>query len=1021
MSKKALFFYLASFLSLTGYSQQTLVHQGPEAEMRRALELFDKEKYAAARNSFEVVLMSDVSDEQKLEAEYYRDISALRLYNKDAQHLCDEFISRNERHYRANLMRLELGHLYYDQKKYPQCVKYLSRVDFYQVSTPERYEAMFKLGYSYFIEKSYQNALPYLEKSCAGQHKFSYAAYYYSGYIHFRSGNFSEALSRFKRAEGHPAYQNIVPYMKVNILQRQHKWTELATYADSVLKNNSKIKNADVIYLLAAEGHFRQDHYEQAAVYFDNYVKKKRNPDEGILYRLAYCEYKAEKYEQAVERFKVLALNDDTLTQHVAYYLGQSYLKLDNKEFALGAFRQAASVSYDKEIMQESMFNVAKLSYERKQFAEAISFLEKLEEIAPNHKNEQDAHDLLAEAYLNTNDYDRALKYIESQRYQSVKLKTVYQKVSFYKAVDLFNSDAYEPALEYFEKSLKYTFDKEFEVASTFWMAEINSMRKDWSKAQNQYAFVFRNKSSAPQDYYIRSRYGIAYTYFNTDEYDKALNHFEAFIKSEEGREDRKVYGDAMLRMADCHYKKREFSTAYSEYNKAIRLSKVNLDYAFYQKGVISGKFLDKYEEATTNLTKVIEEYKTSPYADDAYFNLGVFQLQKKEYQKAIQSFSTLLSKYEGSSYEAAAKAERALAYENMKNYQAAYNDYLSLVQDNCLSQEASLAIRSLPAVLGKLDKNREMDDIITQFENCNPENVETEALRYKNIEHLFNNEKNYEKVIEQSKMYLSKYTNTALSNEINYFLGESYYQLEEPENALKHYMVLIEEPRFNFYTKALDRTGEIYLADSNYQGAIRSYEKLFRSSTSKRKQLNALMGLMKSHFEVANYDSVIVYADETIDRLNSVIDARNTAKIYKGRALLANQDTTGAFATFRDLVEKEQDQYAAEAQYRLGEIHFLKKEYRAAIDTCYHLYQQFGSQKEWVGKGFLLIADAYVELNELAQAVQVLQSLSKFPLKDIQDQAAIRIEQIAATDEEEEDEVDEVETIEEEGGIEDE
>lgn len=1030
MNRKALFFYLASIISCSGFAQQTKVHRGPDKDFSTSLELFDKAKYASARKGFEGFLQSKPSAEKKLEAEYYRNVSALRLYHKDAEDLCDYFIEQNEGHYRVNLLRFEMGSLFYDEKDYFKSVKYLSRVDFSQISTPGKYEGQFKLGYSYFVERSFDNALPYLEKACHGTHKFTYAAYYYTGYLYFRVGRFDEALYQFKRAEGHVAYKNIVPYMKVSILQRQHKWNELASYADSVLINNAKIKNVDIIYMLAAEGHFRQDNYEKAATYFENYTAKHRNVDQEILYRLAYCKYKSGSYREAVESFKELALNDDTLTQHVAYYLGQCYLKLNNKEFALGAFRKAASVDYDLQIMEESMFNAAKLCYERKLFDEAIGYLEKLDE---RSQTNQAAKDLLSEAYLSTNNYDRAIKYIESQRYKSVALKTVYQKVSFFKAVEYFNNEAYEPALTLLDKSLDFTFDKEFEVSSNFWKAEIHSMRKEWDKAQNLYAFVFRNKSSAPNDYYIRSRYGIAYTYFNTDNYEKALDHFQAYTTSQEGKQDKKVYGDAMLRMADCHYKKRDFAKAKDEYKKALALIAINKDYAHFQLGVIEGKYLEGYANAKTNLNTVIEQYKTSPYIDDALYHIGVFHLEHKDYSDAIKSFTTLIDNHKGSSYEASAFAERALAYENIKNFNKALDDYKTLIFDYCLTKEASKAARSLPNVLAQLGKGNEIDQLYTEYENCNPANVETEELRFKNIENQFNLEKNYENVIQQGKAYLTRFPNTPLSNEINYYIAESYYEFKNKSEALLYYEKLISEPKFNYYTKALDRSGEINISNQNYAKAISSYEKLFRSSSSKLKQLNALRGLIKAHYEVHNYDSVIYYGNETIERLNSVIDARNNAKLYIGKSYLQKGDTLVAFSELGKLAKTEQDQYAAEAQYLLATVHSARREYKASTDTCYHLYQKFSAQQMWVGEGFLLIADNYIAQNELAQAIQVLESLKAFPLESIKVRANEKIESIATIglENEEEKEVlqdsldskqnDVFELEEEEGGIEDE
>jgi len=77
---------LMCFLPHAAFSQQTAVYAEPDATYRSAKELFDKEKYGAARQLFLQVI--EQADDQRGEisanAQLYAAISAYELFNPDA-------------------------------------------------------------------------------------------------------------------------------------------------------------------------------------------------------------------------------------------------------------------------------------------------------------------------------------------------------------------------------------------------------------------------------------------------------------------------------------------------------------------------------------------------------------------------------------------------------------------------------------------------------------------------------------------------------------------------------------------------------------------------------------------------------------------------------------------------------------------------------------------------------------------------------------------------------------------------
>src|SRR5512142_163560 len=78
-------FLLASFIRIL--SQVSFSGDDMNSEFKRAMDLFSKEKYSAAIIMFDdFVRRSGSDDVERSEAEYYAALSALKLFNPDAEY-----------------------------------------------------------------------------------------------------------------------------------------------------------------------------------------------------------------------------------------------------------------------------------------------------------------------------------------------------------------------------------------------------------------------------------------------------------------------------------------------------------------------------------------------------------------------------------------------------------------------------------------------------------------------------------------------------------------------------------------------------------------------------------------------------------------------------------------------------------------------------------------------------------------------------------------------------------------------
>src|SRR5690606_34943900 len=139
------------------------------------------------------------------------------------------------------------------------------------------------------------------------------------------------------------------------------------------------------------------------------------------------------------------------------------------------------------------------------------------------------------------------------------------------------------------DKSIQYSFDKDTYLAAHFWKAECYSILKDYPNAINTYAVVFQKSLPNDSEYHLKTRYGIGYAYYNSQQYEKALPHFREYTNQLKNAQQKHNYYDALLRLADLYYVTKQYQEAIKYYDVAIAESPIDKDYAYFQKGIVLG------------------------------------------------------------------------------------------------------------------------------------------------------------------------------------------------------------------------------------------------------------------------------------------------------------------------------------------------------------------------------------------------------------------------------------------------
>ncbi len=969
-------------------AQTTLNKEQRNALFEEALMLVNRNNYSAARVKFEDYMQMDPSSEMLAEAKYYQAFCAMHLFNNDAQKLFENFVRDYPTHPKSMLAYFELGDFYYRNKKYEDAIASFEKVKLNNLSNAQKNEAKFKLGYSYFAEKNMEEALKNFEYSVEKENTYQGASAYYSAYIALENNQYDEALRFLEITENFETYNKVVPFLKTKALYGQKKFNQVIAYSRPLLASSESLSEKPSITIMVAESFYFLNDYRNAFAYYESGLDQTKGSQSAeLLFRAGLSAFQSGYFDQAVEYLKNAALAEGEVGQYASYYLGLAYIRTENKNYAISAFENAARKKFDEEISYESMYYLGKLYFEVGRFTDALEMLQPLSQLDYMEAHREEVNELISESFLNTDDVNMAIQYIESLPARTPKVNHVYQIVTFKKATQLFNAGNFSEAVQMFEKSLKFPEENELVLKSYFWIGEAYSIGKRYEEAIKAYHEVFRNDPSGRSESVLKTRYGLGYAYFNVKDYENALIHFNVYVREVKQNNQQYFYEDALLRLADCYYVTKEYNNAVSTYEKAISANNPEPDYCYYQIGLIHS-ILGQRQLAEENFNHVINGYKESVLLDDALFQRSQVAFEDGDYSTAISRYSDLIRNQPQSPYIPFALVDRAISHYNLKDYDASIKDYQDVINEYPRHQVANDALLGLQEVLNMTNRSDDFNGYLSKYKAANPEDKALASIEFESAKAFYFNQK-YEEAITAFKRYQSEYPASPFEDDVNYYLGESYYRSERYQDAILQMLPVTRNTNSQWYSRAIYRVAMLFnLVDENEKA--RDYFRILEKTASNRRtEFDAWSGLMEAYYNLGQYDSAIYFGDQILKKGAFSVNAENQTQLYIGKSFLAMGNTENAIDYFLNTVNTAKDIHGAEAQYLIAQIFHDQGDYQRSNEALFNLNDNYGIYEEWIGKSFLLIAENFMVMDELFQAKATLNSLiEKSPIEEIVSQA---------------------------------
>ncbi len=951
-----------------GFGQESAIYTHPGKSYQDALVLYNNKQYQAAQTLFETVHTNTTDPEIEANSAYYIANAAVRLNQVGADRLMEDFVDRYPTSVRRNSAYLDVADYYFENGRYPYAMKWYRKVDQSSLSRKERERFDFQMGYSLFSSKKTEEAERYLQRVSNSQ-EYGSQAKYYLGYIAYQQDDYEEANERFDQIADQELLEEKLSYYQADMNFKLGNFEEAIAQAKIQLPKSDR-REVSQLNKIIGESYFNLQQYDNAIPYLEEYRGSRGRWNNTDYYQLGYAHYKQGDYEAAVGQFNKIIDGEDDVAQNAYYHLAKCYLELDKKQEALNAFRNAHRMQYNPEIRQDALLNYARLSYEIGNPYEPVpevlaDFLSRY----PDAPQQQEIKELLVDSYITSRDFKGALELLEGNR--SYASSETFQKVAFFRGVELFLGEDYEGALEAFGKAAETAADPSFTARSRFWKGESAFTLGRYEQALAEYSQFARLPAASQSDEYGTLSYHQAYAHFKLKQYPQAAEGFRSFARSAPEGPERT---DAWMRLGDSYFVGSSYRQAISAYEQALASGSSERDYAAYQKAMSFG-FLGEESTKRKELQAFTDRFPRSSLKDDALFELGNSFVQAGSDEAAISAYDRLLREYRMSSLVPAALMRKGLVYYNAGRNDEALAVFKEVVRDHPNSGQAVQAVQTAKLIyvdLGRVDEYaawaRNLD-----FVEVTDTELEAAAFEAAQKQSMQGNTGAAKRAYEK---YLAQFPGGRQRLEAHFALAQILFAEGSSDEALTHFMAVADSGTGEAREQSLTRVCEILISKNDYPAAMPYLQRLESSADIPQNRTFAQSNLMKGYFEQKNYDRTLEYAEKVLS--SPVLDdrIRSDARLMIARSAWETGDTGKAREAYEEVLEIASGETAAEALYFRALFLQRDGDYEQSNAAVQRLAKDFSAYKEWGGKGLVLMALNFEKLEDAFQATYILENV---------------------------------------------
>ncbi|WP_102407848.1 tetratricopeptide repeat protein [Parabacteroides bouchesdurhonensis] len=957
--------------------QRSYQFQAPDRLFVEGKELFSLKNYPGCIDKLEAYKQHSTDADLIQEADYMLVYAAYEQGRPNADELLKDYLETYPSSRHSDEVNFLIGSVHFGWKEYQKAIFWFgeSNIDMLNPEQQETYS--FRLAYSLLQTGEMDKARSYFARIEQVGVKYREAATYYVAYIDYATGKYNAALAEFSRLKEIPAYREQSLYYITQIYFIQSKYERVIKEGEQLLASYPDSKNNTEVYRMLGNSYYHLGNQGKAIEMLSKYVSSTDNPLRGDLYILGVCYYDKGNYSSAVNTLGRTVRENDALTQNAHLYLGQSYLKLKDKNNARMAFEAAATSSFDKQIKEVAMYNYALLIHETAftGFGESVTIFEDFLNDFPNSQYADKVNDYLVEVYLTTKNYQAALNSIDKIKHPSTKILEAKQDILFQLGTQAFANMKLDDAVGLFSRAISLgAYNMEARNDAYFWRGESYYRLGEYEKAISDYRTYLNNARQRNTDMYALAYYNLGYSYFKLKDYNEALSRFRQYVNIE-NNQSAASYADAYNRIGDCLFYNRQFAMAEENYSRAAQLQPSAGDYSIYQKAFVLG-LQKNYQGKISTLDRLIREFPESQYIDDALFEKGRAYVLLDNNKAAAQSFETLIQKFPQSSLARKGGVQLGLIYFNDNQPEKAAEAYKMVISNYPGSDEAKVALQDLKSVYIELNDINSFAAYANSLGgNVRFEVSEQDSLTYLAAEKLFLRGDN-DGARRSLTNYLQTFPQGAFSSNANFYLASIAFAKKEYEEAKRLFSLVLESGDTKFLEEAVARKAEIEYMDKDYPAALESFKRLQIVAENPENKQAAKLGIMRCAQFTDQPKEVLLAANELLKEPKLSPEVSAEARYARAKAYLSLKQDNKALEDLKELSKDTRTVHGAEAKYLLAQLYYDSNDDKNAEKVLEDFAKNGTPHQYWLARGFILWADIYIRQGDDVQARQYLTSL---------------------------------------------
>lgn len=957
--------------------QRSYQFDAPNRLFVEGKELFSLKNYSGCIDKLEAYKQHSTDADLIQEADYMLVYSAYEQGRLNAVELLKDYLDVYPASRHADEVNFLIGSAHFGLGEYQKAIFWFNESNIDMLSLEQQEAYCFRLAYSLLQTGDMEKARGYFARIEQIGTKYREASTYYVAYIDYATGKYNNALVEFTRLKDLSDYKERSLYYITQIYFIQNKYEKVISEGKELLASYPDSENNSEVYRIMGNAYYHLGNEDQAINMLSKYVSSTDSPLRGDLYILGVCYYNKGNYSSAVNALGRTVRENDALSQNAYLYLGQSYLKLKDKNNARMAFEAAATSSFDKQVKEAAMYNYALLIHETAftGFGESVTIFEDFLNDFPNSKYADKVNDYLVEVYLTTKNYQAALNSIDKIKHPSTKILEAKQDILFQLGTQAFTNMELDKAVDLFSRAISLgAYNLESRNDAYFWRGESYYRQGEYNKAISDYRTYLNNTRQRNTDMYALAHYNLGYSYFKLKEYGEALNRFRQYVNLESNQQT-PAYADAYNRIGDCLFHNRQFAMAEENYTRAAQLQPSAGDYSVYQKGFLLGLQKD-YKGKISVMDRLIREFPESQYVDDALFEKGRSYVLLDNNQAAAASFEQLMRDFPQSSLARKAGVQLGLIYFNDNQPEKAADAYKSVISNYPGSEEAKVALQDLKSVYIELNDINSFAAYANSLGgNVRFEVSEQDSLTYLAAEKLFMRGDN-EGARRSLTNYLQTFPQGAFSSNANFYLASIAFAKKDLEEAKRLFSLVLESGDTKFREESWARKAEIEYLDKDYAAAMESFKHLQAVAENPENKEAAKLGLMRCAELTGQPQEALLAANDLLKEPKLSPEIMSEARYVRAKAYISLKQENKALADLKEISKDTRTIHGAEAKYLLAQLYYDNKDDKNAETVLMNFIENGTPHQYWLARGFILLADIYIRQGDDFQARQYLTSL---------------------------------------------